>query len=66
LLTGMGNDGAAGLLELKNKKGTTFIQDEESAVVFGMAGVAQSLGAAQRVVNLDDIANYLLQMVKLK
>ena len=66
LLTGMGNDGATGLLELKNKKGTTFIQDAESAVVFGMAGVAQSLGAAQRVVNLDDIANYLLQMVKQK
>jgi two-component system, chemotaxis family, protein-glutamate methylesterase/glutaminase len=64
LLTGMGNDGAVGLLELKNHKGTTFIQDPDSAVVFGMAGVAQSLGAAEQVVKLDEIANYLLHMVK--
>ncbi|MES2217150.1 MAG: chemotaxis-specific protein-glutamate methyltransferase CheB [Pseudomonadota bacterium] len=64
LLTGMGNDGAQGLLELKNKQGTTFIQDQDSAVVWGMAGVAQSLGAAEQVVKLDDIASYLLQIVK--
>jgi two-component system chemotaxis response regulator CheB len=64
ILTGMGNDGAIGLLELKNRHGTTFIQDAESAVVFGMAGVAQSLGAVGQVVKLDEIAGYLLNLVK--
>lgn len=59
LLTGMGSDGAQGLLALKNAQGHTLIQDRESAVVFGMAGVAQSLGAVDRVVNLTDIADYL-------
>jgi two-component system chemotaxis response regulator CheB len=63
LLTGMGNDGAVGLLAVKNHHGTTFIQDPDSAVVFGMAGVAQSLGAVEQVVKLDDIAGYLLQLI---
>ncbi len=59
LLTGMGSDGAQGLLEVKRAHGHTFIQDKESAVVFGMAGVAQSMGAVDDVVKLDAIANYL-------
>jgi two-component system chemotaxis response regulator CheB len=64
LLTGMGHDGAQGLLELKKSQGHTIIQDEKSAVVFGMGGVAQSLGAVDRVVELDNIANYLANIVK--
>lgn len=59
LLTGMGSDGAQGLFELKQAHSHTFIQDKESAVVFGMAGVAQSMGAVDTVVKLDAIANYL-------
>lgn len=59
LLTGMGSDGAKGLLELKHAKAHTLIQDKESAVVFGMAGVAQSLGAVDKMVELDQIADYL-------
>ena len=66
LLTGMGNDGAVGLLAVKNQGGSTFIQDADSAVVFGMAGVAQELGAAQRVVKLDDIPAFLKQCGNLK
>jgi two-component system chemotaxis response regulator CheB len=62
LLTGMGNDGAQGLLELKNAKGHTLIQDQESAVVFGMAGVAQSLNAVDEVVQLDKFADYLISL----
>jgi two-component system chemotaxis response regulator CheB len=62
LLTGMGEDGAAGLLALKLASAHTIIQDQESAVVFGMAGVAQSLGAVDKVVELDKIAEYLLQL----
>jgi two-component system chemotaxis response regulator CheB len=62
LLTGMGNDGAQGLLDLKNAHGHTFIQDKESAVVFGMAGVAQSLNAADKIVPLSKIAIYLISL----
>lgn len=59
LLTGMGSDGAEGLLALKNAGGHTLIQDKQSAVVFGMAGVAQGLHAEDKVVELDGIADYL-------
>ncbi len=64
ILTGMGSDGAKGLLDVKNAHGKTFIQDAESAVVFGMAGVAQTLGAADDVIDLDKIADYILQLTK--
>ncbi len=64
LLTGMGSDGAEGLLTLKNAKSHTFIQDEKSAVVFGMAGVAQSLGAVDTVIELDKIAEYLIHLTQ--
>lgn len=63
LLTGMGNDGAQGLLALKKANGHTIIQDPESAIVFGMAGTAQSLGAVDKVVALDKIAEYLINTI---
>jgi len=66
LLTGMGNDGAQGLLELKKAGGHTIIQDSHSAIVFGMAGVAQSLGAVDRVLDLENISNYLTSITKIK
>lgn len=59
LLTGMGADGAEGLLELKRKNGHTIIQDQKSSIVFGMAHVAQSLGAVDEIVNLDQMVKYL-------
>ncbi len=59
LLTGMGSDGAQGLLTLKQMKGLTLIQDKNSAVVFGMPGVAQALGAVEKVVELEHFAEYL-------
>jgi two-component system chemotaxis response regulator CheB len=62
LLTGMGNDGAKGMLDLKNVHAHTIIQDEESAVVFGMAGVALSLNAVDKVIALDQIAEYLKKL----
>ncbi len=64
LLTGMGFDGADGLLDLKKAHSHTIIQDEKSAVVFGMAGVAQSLGAVDNVVALDQIAQYLINIIR--
>jgi two-component system chemotaxis response regulator CheB len=56
LLTGMGQDGAAGLLELRQNKGVTIAQDEATCAVFGMPQAAQRLGAASRVLPLGDIA----------
>ncbi len=66
LLTGMGSDGAQGLLKLKHAQGHTLIQDPESAVVFGMPGVAQSLNAVDKIVDLDKIADYLIAITTKK
>jgi two-component system chemotaxis response regulator CheB len=59
LLTGMGNDGARGLLEMKKAGAMTIAQDEASSVVFGMPGAAIKLGAATSVLSLKMILNYL-------
>lgn len=59
LLTGMGRDGAAGLLALHRAGALTVAQDESSSVVFGMPKEAIRLGAAKRVLALDRIAGLL-------
>jgi len=64
LLTGMGSDGAQGLVDLKNAKGHTVIQDEQSCVIFGMGGIAQSLGGVEKVVTLENMADYLVNIVR--
>jgi len=66
LLTGMGNDGAEGLLSIKSAEGHTIIQDKESSIVFGMAAAAQELGAVETVLKLDQIANYLMRLCPVK
>jgi two-component system, chemotaxis family, protein-glutamate methylesterase/glutaminase len=55
LLTGMGKDGAAGLLAVRKAGGTTIVQDEASSVVWGMPGAAVELGAAQSILPLEAI-----------
>lgn len=55
LLTGMGRDGAAGLLEVRRAGGSTFAQDEATSVVYGMPREAAILGAAGRVLPLGEI-----------
>jgi two-component system, chemotaxis family, protein-glutamate methylesterase/glutaminase len=62
LLTGMGRDGAAGLLDVRRAGGRTIAQDEESSVVYGMPREAVALGAAERVMPLDAIAPLLASM----
>ena len=61
LLTGMGSDGAHGLLKLKNAGARTIAQDEATCVVFGMPREAIRLGAAGDVMPLPKIAPALLQ-----
>jgi len=61
LLTGMGRDGAEGLLAIAKAGGSTIAQDEQSCVVFGMPKEAIALGAAQNVLPLMDIAPALLR-----
>jgi two-component system response regulator WspF len=56
LLTGMGRDGAAGLLALRRAGKTTIAQDADSSAVYGMPRAAAELGAAERVLGLDAIA----------
>jgi two-component system chemotaxis response regulator CheB len=63
LLTGMGTDGAQGLLKLKNAGARTIAQDEASCVVFGMPREAIRLGAAGDVMPLTKIAPALLVRV---
>jgi len=60
VLTGMGQDGAAGLLSLREKGAVTFAQDEASCVVYGMPKVAWENGGAQRQIPLDRVAPYLV------
>ncbi|GLY31394.1 chemotaxis-specific protein-glutamate methyltransferase CheB [Kineosporia sp. NBRC 101731] len=55
LLTGMGRDGATGLLEIDREGGLTIAQDEATSAVFGMPGEAVRLGAAQHVLGIDAI-----------
>jgi two-component system chemotaxis response regulator CheB len=54
LLTGMGRDGAKGLLDLKHRGALTLVQDEATSVVFGMPGEAVKIGAACRVLPLSE------------
>jgi len=55
LLTGIGDDGAKGLLELKNVGARCLSESEASCVVYGMPKVAQELGAATEVMSLSEI-----------
>jgi len=60
ILTGMGDDGATGLLNMRNAGAHTIAQDEASCVVFGMPKEAIERGGAEKVVPLGDVAKTLL------
>jgi two-component system chemotaxis response regulator CheB len=63
ILTGMGGDGAKGLLAMKQAGASTIAQDEASCVVFGMPKEAIKLGGVDKVVPLTDIAGTVLEYV---
>jgi len=60
ILTGMGDDGARGLLALRQAGAVTIAQDEASSIVWGMPGSAVRMGAAQKILPLDRVADALL------
>ena len=60
ILTGMGNDGAAGLLNMRNAGAHTLAQDEESCVVFGMPKEAIEKGGAEKIVPLNKVTETLI------
>jgi two-component system chemotaxis response regulator CheB len=66
LLTGMGNDGARGLLEMRNRGAETFAQDEDSCVVFGMPKEALRLGAVNTCMPLNKLAPAVLSRLALR
>ena len=63
LLTGMGRDGAQGLLKIRQAGGRTLAQDEASSVVFGMPRAAVEIDAAEHVTGLDDIPAQLVKLL---
>ncbi|MDY6903079.1 MAG: chemotaxis response regulator protein-glutamate methylesterase [Thermodesulfobacteriota bacterium] len=63
VLTGMGGDGADGLLDMKNAGAHTIAQDEKSAVVYGMPKECVDKGAAQHVVSLKNITHTALNLI---
>lgn len=64
ILTGMGGDGAEGLLEMKKNGASTIAQDEASCVVFGMPKVAIELGAVDKIVELNKIPGQIVKMTE--
>jgi len=66
ILTGMGADGARGLLKMKNAGATTIAQDEETCVVFGMPKEAIRLGAAGRVLSLPLIPSSICNALRVR
>jgi len=64
LLTGMGKDGAQGMLDIRNHGGYTMAQDEESCVVYGMPKEAVNIGAVDKVVELSAMGAAILEKIK--
>ena len=63
MLTGMGGDGADGMLAMRRAGARTMAQDEASSVVFGMPRVAYEKGGAERLISIDDIAYAIIQIL---
>ena len=64
ILTGMGQDGAAGLLAMRKKGAYTIGQDKETSVVYGMPGVANNIGAVMIQSPIENVSNVLIRHLK--
>jgi two-component system chemotaxis response regulator CheB len=60
-MTGMGDDGATGLLEMRKAGASTLAQDEQTSVVYGMPKEAVKRGAVEKIAPLGAIAQEILQ-----
>ena len=63
ILTGMGTDGAKGMKLLKDKGATTFVQDKDSSVVWGMPGAAVNKGCVDEILPLKDIFPRVMEII---
>ena len=63
IMTGMGSDGAKGIVEMKKKGARTIGQDEDSSVVYGMPKEAYKLGGIEKQVPLEDIPQIIMDML---
>jgi len=63
ILTGMGSDGAEGMMDMKRAGASTIAQDEKTCVVFGMPKEAIKLGCVDKIAPLDNISDEILRMV---
>lgn len=63
MLTGMGKDGAEGLLKMRQAGAFTIAQDEKSCVVYGMPKEAVQIGAVKKIIALDNIAECLMKQI---
>jgi len=63
IMTGMGSDGADSMVRIKNAGGTTIVESEDTAIVFGMPGEAIKRGGAQIVVPIWDIAREIVRAI---
>lgn len=66
LLTGMGSDGAKGMLEMKKAGSFNIAQDKETSIVFGMPKVAIELGGVDKILPIDEIASQLINLIRKK
>ncbi|MEP7247335.1 MAG: CheB methylesterase domain-containing protein, partial [Gammaproteobacteria bacterium] len=64
ILTGMGKDGAKGLKEMRAAGSRTVAQDEATSIVWGMPGEAVSIGAAESVMPIDDMADHVQSLAE--
>lgn len=64
ILTGMGYDGAKGLLSMRKSGARTLGQDEKSSIVYGMPKVAYNIGAVEKQVSLDNLPQKLFSMLR--
>jgi two-component system chemotaxis response regulator CheB len=64
ILTGMGDDGARGMLEMKQAGAMTIAQDEATCIVFGMPKEAIKLGGVDRILPLNSVASAMLALAR--
>ena len=64
ILTGMGHDGAEGLLAIRTAGGRTMVQSQESCMVFGMPGAAIAKGAAEQIIHADELASAVMKLAR--